>query len=80
MVALIINHHHISPQEAKIAIDVGETKSLHHLSTPCLPQIVGSRVTGVHYQWLPQCQLGLTVQTDPCIPDMADGNERMELT
>ena len=80
MVALTINHHHIGPKVAKIAIDVGETKGLHHLSSPHLPQIVGLRATGVHYQWLPQCHLGLTGQTDPNIPDEGYGTERMELT
>ena len=53
MVALTINHHHIGPQGAEIAIDVGETKGLHNFGSPHLPQIVGSRATGVHYQWLP---------------------------
>ena len=76
----IINHRHVSPQEAKNAIDVGETKGLHHLGSPHLPQIMGSRATGVHYQWLPQCHLGLTGQKDPDIPDEGDGTKRMELT
>ena len=80
MVAPIGNPHHVSPQEAENAIDIGETKGLHHLSSPHLPQIMGLRVTGVHYQWLPQCCLGLTGQTDPNIPDKGDGTERMELT
>ena len=53
MVDLTINHHHVSPQGAENAIHVGETKVLHHLSSPYLPQIVGFRVTGAHYQWLP---------------------------
>ena len=59
MVALTVNHHHVSPQEAEIAINVGETKGLHHLGSPHLPQIMGSRVTGAHYQWLPWCRPGL---------------------
>ena len=80
MVAPINNHHHIGPQEAKNAIDVRETKDLHHLCSPHLPQIMGLRVTGVHYQWLPQCHLGLTGQTDPNIPDKGDGTKRMKLT
>ena len=58
MVALTVNHHDIGPQGAKITIDVRETKGLHHLGSPHLPQIIGSRVTGFHYQWLPQCHLG----------------------
>ena len=41
------------PQEAKNAIDIRETKDLHHLGSPHLPQIMGLRATGVHYQWLP---------------------------
>ena len=80
MVALTINHHHDWPQGAKIAIDIGETKGLHHLSSPHLPQIMGLRATGVHYQWLPQCHLGLTGQMDPSISDKGDSTERMELT
>ena len=79
MVVLIINHHPIGPQEAENAIDIRETKGLHHLSSPHHPQIVGWRVTGVHYQWLPQCHLGLTGQADPYVPDEGDGTERMEL-
>ena len=59
------NHHHIGPQGAEITIDIGETKGLHHLSSPHLPWIMGLRATGVHYQQLPQCCLGLTGQMDP---------------
>ena len=69
MEALIINQHHVSPQEAENAVDVRKTKDLHHLSSPHLPWILGSRPTEVHYQWLPQCHLGLTGQMDPNIPD-----------
>ena len=65
---LIINPHHISPQEAENAIDIGETKGLRHLGSPHLPQIMGSRVTGVYYQWLPRYHLGLTGQMDPWHP------------
>ena len=60
MVVPTINHHHVGPQGAEIAIDVRETKGLHHLGSPHLPWIVGWRVTGVHYQRLPRCHLGLT--------------------
>ena len=80
IVVLIINHHLVSPQEAENTIDVRETKGLHHLSSPNLPHIVDSRVTGVHYQWLPQCCLGLTGQMDPSIPNKEEGTERTELT
>ena len=79
MVVLIINHHLFGPREAEIAIDVWETKDLHHLSSPHLSQTMGLRVTGVHYQWLLQCCLGLTVQMDPGIPEEVDDTERMEL-
>ena len=79
MVVPIINCHPIGPQGAKNGIDVGETKGLNHLSSPHLPQTVGSRVTGVHYQWLPQCCLGLTGQMDLDIPDKVDGIKRKEL-
>ena len=80
MVALTVNHHHIGPQGVQITIDVGETKGLCHLSSPHLSQIVGLIGTGVCYQWLPQCHLGLTGQTDPGIPDEGDGTERMDIT
>ena len=80
MVAPTINHHHVSPRGAKIAIDIRETKGLHHLGSPHLPQIMGSRATGVHYQWFPQCHLGLTGQVDPGILNMGDSTERTELT
>ena len=70
----------VRPQEAENAMDVGETKGLCHLSSPHLPQIVSLRVTGVHYQQLPECHLGLTDQMDPDIPDKGDGTERMEPT
>ena len=80
MVVPIINHHLVSPREAKNAIDVRETKGLHHLSSPHLPWTVGSRVTEVHYQWLPQCCLGLTGQMDPDVPEEVDNTKRMEFT
>ena len=80
MVVLTISHHPIGPQEAENIIDIGETKGLHHLSSPHLTQTVGSRATRVHYQWLPQCCLGLTSQMDPDIPDEVDGIERKKLT
>ena len=53
MVVLIINHHLISPQEAENVIDFAGTKGLNHIGSPHLPQTMGSRVTGVHYQQLP---------------------------
>ena len=55
-------------------------QGLHQLGSPCLPQIVGLRGTGVHYQWLPQCHLSLTGQMDPNVPDEGDGTKRTELT
>ena len=78
MVVLIFNHHLISPQEAKNVTDVRETKGLHHIGSPHLPQTMGSRVMGVHYQQLPWCHLGLTGQMDPDVPEEVDGIERME--
>ena len=80
MVVLIINHHPIGPQEAKNIIDVRETKGLNHLGSLHLPWTVGLRATGVHYQWLPQCHLGLIGQTDPDAPEEVDSTERKELT
>ena len=81
MVAPTVNHHDIGPGGAKIAIDIGETKGLSVTLIPLtFPWTVGLRVTGVHYQWLPQCHLGLTGQMDPSIPEEGDGTERTELT
>ena len=80
MVVLIINHHLIRPQDTKNVIGVGETKRPYHLGSPHLPQRVGSRVTRVHYQWLPQCCLGLTGQMDPNVPEEGDSIERKGLT
>ena len=79
MVVLIVNYHLIGPREANDAIDVGETKGLHHLGSPHLLWTMGLRATGVHYQWLPRCHLGLTGQMDPDIPEETDDTERMEL-
>ena len=53
MVVQIVHCHPISPPEAENTIGTGETKGLHHLGSLHLPQTVGSRVTRVHYQWLP---------------------------
>ena len=80
MVALTINHHHIGPQGAETAIDVGGTKGLHHLSSCHLPQAVGLRATGAHYRWLPQCPPGLIDHIDPSILDGGDGTKRTEPT
>ena len=68
------------PQGAETVIDIGGTKGLHHLGSHHLPWTVGSRVTGIHYQWLPQCHPGLIDQMDPSIPSEGDSTERMELT
>ena len=59
---------------------MSETKGLHHLGSPHLPWIMGVRVTGVCYQQLPQCHLGLTGEMDPNVPDEVDGTKMMELT
>ena len=80
MVVPIINCHLISPQEAENVIDVRGNKGPNHLGSPHLLKTVGSRATGVHYQQLPQCHLGLTGQTDPDIPEEVDSIKRKELT
>ena len=76
MVVLIIHCHPVGSPEAKNVIGIGKTKGLNHLSSLHLSQTMGLRATGVHYQQLPQCHLGLTRQTDP---DEVDGIERKEL-
>ena len=80
MVVLIIHCHPISPPEAENVIGIRETKGLHHLCSPHLPQTVGLIVTRIHYWWLSRCCLGLTGQTDPHVPDKVDGIEMKELT
>ena len=80
MVVPIIHHHPIGPPEAENIIGIGETKGHNHLGSLHLPQTMGLRVTGVHYQWLPQCHLGLTGQTDPDVPEEVDSTKRKELT
>ena len=80
MVVPIINHHLVSPQEAENVTDIGETKGLHHLGSPHVPQTAGLRATGVHYLQLLQCHLGLTGQMDPNIPEEVDSIERKELS
>ena len=47
---------------------------------PHLSQTMGMRATRVHYQWLPQCCLGLTGQVDLDIPGEVDSIERKEFT
>ena len=80
IVVLTTHHHPVGPPGAENIIGMGEIKSLNHLGSLHLPQIVGLRVTGVHYQQLPRCHLGLTGQTDPDVPDEVGGIERKELT
>ena len=75
---LTIDHCHIGPPEAKIAIDIGGTKGHHCPSCCCLPLTVGLKVTGVHYQLPHQCHLGQIDQRDLSIPDVGDGIEKME--
>ena len=64
---------------AKNVIDVGETKGLHHLGSPHLPWIVGSRATRVRYQWLLRCHLDLIGQMGPNIQEEVGSTERMKL-
>ena len=75
MVALNINHHHVSPQGVETTIDVGETKGFHHLSSHHLPQTRVLRVTGTHHQHLPLCHPGLIDQTDPSVPNEGDSTK-----
>ena len=80
IVVLTKHHHPIGPPEAENVIGIGGTKGLNHLSSLHLPQTMGSRATGVHYQWLPWCCPGLTHQTDQDVPDKVDNIERKEPT
>ena len=52
----------------------------NHLSSLHLPQSMGSRATGIHYQQLPWCHPGLTSQMDQDIPDKVDDIKRKEPT
>ena len=76
-IAVPTTHHHpISPLEARNIIDIGETKGLNHLGFLHLPQTIGLRVTGVHYQKCPQCCQDLTGQMDQDAPDEVDNIEK----
>ena len=66
------------PPEVKTTIVVRGTKDHHHLSCCCLPQTVGSRVTGVHYPLLRQYSPGQIDQRDLSIPDVGDNIKKME--
>ena len=70
----------IGPPEAGNVIGIRETKGPHHIGSLHLPQTMGLRATGVHYQWLYRCCLGLTSQTDPDVPHEVDSIEMKELT
>ena len=76
-IAVLTTHHHpINPLVARSVIGIGETKGLNHLSSLHLPQTVGSRVTGVHYQQHPQCHPDLSSQMDQDVPDKVDDIEK----
>ena len=77
IVVLTTQHHPVGPLEARNIIGIRETKGLNHLSSLHLPQMVGSRATGVHYQHPWYCP-GLTSQIDQDIPDKVDGIKRKE--
>ena len=78
-IAVLTTHHHpIDTLEVGNITDIGGTKGLNHLSSLHLPQTVGSRVTGAHYQQLPRCHPGLTSQTDQDIPDEVGNIEMKE--
>ena len=66
------HHHPVGPPEARNIIGDGKTKGLNHLGSLPLPQTVGSRATGVHYQQCPQCHPDLTGQTDQDVLDKVD--------
>ena len=77
---LTTHRHPIGPLEDGNIIDVGGTKGLNHLSSLHLPQTMDLKAIRAHYQQLPQCHLGLTGQTEPEVPDEADGIEMREPT
>ena len=66
------HHHPISPLEAGNAIGIRDTRGLNHLSSLHLPQTMGLRVTGVHFQQHPLFHPDLTGQMDQDIPDEVD--------
>ena len=78
IVVLTTHCHLIGPLEAGDIIGIRGTKGLNHLGSLYLPQTVDSKVIRVHYQWLPQCRLGLTGQMDADIPDKVGSIEMRE--
>ena len=53
IVVLTTHCHPVGPSEAGNVIGDGETKGLNHLSSLHIPQTMGLRATGVHYQQHP---------------------------
>ena len=72
---LTTHHHPVGPPEAKNIIGIRETRGINHFSSLHLPQTVGLRATGVHYQQLPQCHPSLTGQMDQDVLDKIDDIE-----
>ena len=65
------------PLRAETTIDIGGTKGLHHLGYLHLPQNVGLRVIGAHYQWLRRCCPCQIDQRDLNIPNMGYDTKKM---
>ena len=68
-----------SLHKAGITVDVEEIRG-YHLSSPCLPWIMGSKVIGVWCGQPRQCHHCQTGQKAPGIPDMENDVERLEPT
>ena len=74
--------HQLSPHQPLRGQECYRCQRDQRPLSPCfphLPWIMGLRATGVHYQQLPRCCLGLTGQTNPNILDKGDGTRRTEL-
>ena len=73
---LMMNEHTNGLLEAKDIIGDEGTSNLSHPGSLLLPHTVVLKVIGVHCPWHLQYHLGQTAQTDPDVPDEAEGIEK----
>ena len=73
---LMMNEHPDGLLEAEDVIGDEGTSDLSHPGSLPLPQTVVLKMIEVHCPWHLQYHLGWTAQTDPDVPDEAEGIEK----